>query len=70
MEELFFFIIVFVSGNETVGSNRWLFIAGFSFQPSELAKVTVILTLARYYHDYYFISNKNISLTTFIITSS
>lgn len=33
-------------GNSSHGSSRWLNIAGFSFQPSELAKVAVILYLA------------------------
>ena len=31
---------------EVNGAARWLSIAGFTFQPSELAKVTVIITLA------------------------
>ena len=33
-------------GTSSHGSSRWLNIAGFSFQPSELAKVAVILYLA------------------------
>jgi rod shape determining protein RodA len=53
-------ILVLVLGNDNFGSNRWLAIGGFTFQPSELSKLAVILALGRYYHDYYFISNNNI----------
>ncbi len=38
-------LVIFV-GDEANGSSRWLNIFGFSFQPSELAKVAVILFLA------------------------
>jgi len=31
------------------GSRRWVFLFGFSIQPSEIAKVAVIFVLARYY---------------------
>ena len=33
------------------GSTRWIRIFNFSIQPSELVKVSLILFLARYYHD-------------------
>ena len=33
------------------GVTRWINIAGFSLQPSELIKITIILSLARFYHD-------------------
>ena len=52
-------IAVLIFGSDNFGSNRWLDIGGFTFQPSELSKVAVIVALARYYHDYYFISNNN-----------
>ncbi len=39
-------ILVIFVGDEANGSSRWLNIFGFSFQPSELAKVAVILFLA------------------------
>ena len=37
--------VIFV-GHESKGQARWLYIAGVSFQPSELAKLAVILFLA------------------------
>ncbi len=33
-------------GKEVLGARRWIFLFGFSFQPSELAKLAVILYLA------------------------
>ena len=53
-------IIVLFFGDDNLGSNRWLYIGGFTFQPSEFSKVAVIIALARYYNDYHFISNNNI----------
>ena len=35
-------------GRTTMGASRWIDIGGFSVQPSELAKLATILTLARY----------------------
>ncbi|MBN1613532.1 MAG: rod shape-determining protein RodA [Deltaproteobacteria bacterium] len=44
--------IVFLFGYATRGSQRWIVLAGFSFQPSELVKLTIILALARYFDDH------------------
>ncbi len=41
--------IVFISGYATRGSQRWIVVAGFTFQPSELVKLTLILALAKYF---------------------
>ena len=38
-------------GNITHGSQRWLILWGFSFQPSELMKLVLIIVLARYFSD-------------------
>ncbi len=41
--------VVFVSGYATRGSQRWIVIAGFGLQPSELVKLTLVLALAKYF---------------------
>lgn len=45
---LFFLLLVIFAGDTSKGAQRWLNFGFFSFQPSELAKFAVILTLARY----------------------
>ena len=40
--------LVWVLGLRAGGSQRWLWLGGFSFQPSEFAKIVVIVSLARY----------------------
>jgi rod shape determining protein RodA len=47
-------MLIFVTfyGYTTHGSQRWLAFGGFSFQPSELVKLTLILSLARYFSDH------------------
>lgn len=42
-------IIVSFYGYATRGSQRWIALGGFSLQPSELMKLTLILALARYF---------------------
>jgi rod shape determining protein RodA len=42
-------IMVFYFGKVGGGARRWLFIGPFSIQPSEIAKLTMIIVLARYY---------------------
>jgi cell division protein FtsW len=41
-------VAVLVVGHEVAGGRRWLRLGGFGFQPSELAKIAVILLLADY----------------------
>ena len=43
------------------GATRWINIFGFSLQPSEIVKITIILALARFYHDLKFEEVKKIS---------
>src|SRR3989338_6383458 len=47
----FVIIMVAVSGKTVSGARRWLSFAQFTFQPSELAKIVIIITLARYFDD-------------------
>jgi len=46
---LFLLVLVLISGRHALGAQRWLTIAGISFQPSEFAKLFFILALARYF---------------------
>lgn len=51
-------ILVLIIGKTLSGSQRWLSLAGFAFQPSELAKIVLVITLAKYFcehgdHDEY-----------------
>ena len=48
------FVIFFGSGDV----KRWLDLKYFFFQPSELAKISIILLLAKFFSDYHSISNK------------
>lgn len=45
---LFLLILVFFVGTSKYGAQRWIPIAGFALQPSEFAKIAVILTLSHY----------------------
>ena len=42
-------VIVFIVGDVTRGTQRWLALGWFSFQPSELMKLAAIVALARYF---------------------
>ena len=42
-------LILYLSSNQ--GVNRWLDLGAIKIQPSEIAKISIILALARYFHD-------------------
>jgi rod shape determining protein RodA len=42
-------LVVAVAGYGARGSQRWLIVGGFTFQPSELVKLTIILALAQFF---------------------
>lgn len=46
---LFLLGIVHLFGDISMGAQRWLKFGGFNFQPSELAKLTVVILLAKYF---------------------
>jgi rod shape determining protein RodA len=49
---IFLLVLVFVYGYTAHGSQRWITFWGFSFQPSELMKLTTILALARFFDNH------------------
>jgi rod shape determining protein RodA len=58
-------IIVSIYGYTTHGSQRWIVIGGFFFQPSELVKLSMILALAKYFDNH--ASDKRYSLRDLLI---
>ena len=47
---LLLLVAVEVMGDVRMGAQRWLEIGPFSFQPSEIMKLGIVLALARFYH--------------------
>lgn len=47
---LLLLVAVEAVGDTRLGAQRWLSIGGFSFQPSEVMKLGIVLALARLYH--------------------
>jgi rod shape determining protein RodA len=45
-------VLVLVIGKAGLGANRWIRIGSFTFQPSEFAKLALVLFLARYFDDH------------------
>ena len=43
---------VWIAGTESKGAERWLNIGGFQFQPTELAKIILLLFFARFFMDH------------------
>ena len=48
---LFLLLSVEVIGIFGKGASRWIRVFGFSLQPSEIIKITIVLALAKYYHN-------------------
>lgn len=48
---IFLLLMVFLFGRTTSGSQRWLSLYFFSFQPSEMMKIGLILALTRYFSE-------------------
>ena len=43
-------LLVKVMGTDANGAQRWLSIGGFQFQPTELAKIILILFFAKFFY--------------------
>ncbi|HEY3490409.1 MAG TPA: rod shape-determining protein RodA [Candidatus Deferrimicrobiaceae bacterium] len=56
---LFFYFIlaclalVLLAGSARMGAQRWIAIGGFNFQPSEFAKIALVLVFSRFFADRY-----------------
>jgi rod shape determining protein RodA len=46
---IFFLLLVFLLGAIRLGAQRWLRFGWFNFQPSELAKLTTVIFMAKYF---------------------
>ncbi len=46
-----FLLLVLVSGKVVGGAQRWLYFGSFSIQPSEVAKLTMVVVLSRFLED-------------------
>jgi len=44
-------ILVLIIGETRSGSQRWLHFFGINFQPTELAKICIVITLAKYFYE-------------------
>ncbi len=42
-------LIVLLLGKTSMGATRWISLGGFNLQPSEIMKIVIIITLARYF---------------------
>jgi len=48
---ILFLIAVLIAGKEFSGARSWISIGGIAFQPSELAKLSIILVMAKFFHN-------------------
>lgn len=44
-------IAVFIVGDKAMGATRWIKLFGLKFQPSEIAKLSVVIIMAKYFHN-------------------
>ncbi len=50
---IFMLVLVPLIGRVGMGAQRWIQVGPLSFQPSEVAKISILLALAKYFSDYY-----------------
>ena len=46
-----FLALVLILGKVSSGSQRWISLGGLTFQPSELAKIAIVMSLAKFFSD-------------------
>jgi len=51
---LLLILLTIVKGRSAYGAQRWLSLGFFSFQPSEIAKFSILLMLANYFDDHWY----------------
>lgn len=61
---LILLLLVFILGVVRLGAQRWLKVAGFNFQPSEIVKLIIIIFLARYF------SRKSVNNVSLLVARS
>ena len=59
--------LVLIFGKTAMGATRWISLLGFTIQPSELVKISVILALGRFFND---ITDKKIYSISYVILAS
>ena len=60
--------VLYSSNSSGLNVNRWIVVSGLNIQPSEFAKLAIVLMLARYYHDSRKLGNTKISSVLFPIS--
>lgn len=53
-------VAVLLVGKTSLGATRWLHFGFFTIQPSELMKIVIIITLARYFNNYHAIGGLSV----------
>jgi len=62
---IFLLIFLMFFGVESGGSKRWISLSFFSIQPSEFAKIFLVLALAKYYSEVSYIKNNSLIKSIF-----
>ena len=64
---VFLLIFLLIFGVESGGSKRWISFSFFSIQPSEFAKIFLVLAIAKYYNEVSYIKNNSFIKSIFPI---
>ena len=57
---LMLLIVAEVAGYQTMGAQRWIKVGAISIQPSEFMKIGIILVLAKYFQDSFYLNHNKI----------